>query len=73
MILIKPRVQNVADYLGLKQDTIMGELLNNTAVTRLAKWNDTNLLADKVRDLNYADRGDRTFDWLPGTFWSMGT
>ncbi|GFH58383.1 hypothetical protein CTEN210_14859 [Chaetoceros tenuissimus] len=60
---VPPLILNVDDYLGPQQDAIMGELSYNTAVTRLAKWYDTMFVsyADVVRDLNYADRGDRTF------------
>lgn len=60
---VPPLVLNIDDYLGPQQEAIMGELSYNTAVTRLAKWYDTMFVsyADVVRDLNYADRGDRTF------------
>lgn len=58
-----PLVVNFDDYLGPFQESVLGELSYNTAVTRLSKWYDTLFLsyADVVRDFSYGNRSDTTF------------
>lgn len=58
-----PLVVHLDDYLGPQQESVLAELSYNTAVTRLSKWYDTTFFsyADVVRDLNYANRSDKTF------------
>mmetsp|Transcript_1452 Transcript_1452/g.2609 ORF Transcript_1452/g.2609 Transcript_1452/m.2609 type:complete len:619 (+) Transcript_1452:204-2060(+) len=81
---VPPLVVHVDDYLGPEQDSLLGELSYNTAMTQLAKWYDTVAIsyADVVRDIVYKDTSDKTFfnawdvhfsHWAHQTIaWSVG-
>lgn len=59
---VPPLVVFTDDYLGPQQDSLLGEMSYNTAVTRLAKWYDFMFLsyADVVREIVYGNMTDDT-------------